>query len=117
MAAKKGSRKPAGAGTQLGSSPARRSSIDVIKSWRDDGHPAPLEVMLLAMKEELEDEENVRLGRANRRAFPFAVAAAVYYHPKPQAQFGLQIHDPGATARDIMSALRDADDTIGKPPA
>ena len=84
-----------------------RKSAPIVKAWRDAGNAEPLEVMLRAMEEELSDEQNLRLSRQYRRAFPYASACAVYFHAKPAAQVDLGVSDAEHTARDICAALRE----------
>lgn len=95
----------------------RRQSADVIKAWRDSGQPVPLQVMLDAMLEELRDPVNIQRGNCNRKAFPYAVAAAVYFHPKPQATLGLSFNDPGEAAMEIAAAVRAMRSTVPEAPA
>lgn len=112
MPAKKGRPKPPGSGRKKGNG-ITKISVDVVKAWRDAGKPSPLQVMLNAMEEELRDEVNIGLGRQNRRAFPYATACAVYFHPKPLTQVSVSATDAGTTAREIWAAVRGMDTVTG----
>jgi hypothetical protein len=109
--AKKGQPKTLGSGRKprgTARETARRSA-PTIKAWREAGMPEPLEIMLRAMREELHDEDNVRLHREHRRAFPYASACAVYFHAKPQAQLDVNLANPQETAAEIVAAIREID--------
>lgn len=114
MSRPKGSEKTPGSGRKLGQGTHKRNSVDVVKEWRESGQPVPLMVMLRAMQEELEDAENIRHRRQNRRAFPYANAAAVYFHAKPTATIGIHVN-PNEAAQEIMAALREVEDTTSPP--
>jgi len=100
---KVGDPRPEGAGAKQGG--IVRTSAETVKEWREMGREPPLYVMLSAMQEELDDKENIKNKRQYRRAFPYAVAAAPYFHAKPQAGFVGEV-DPLQAAAAIVETVR-----------